>query len=128
MHSKWRKNNKRFWRNISSAIEKHHEYNCRCGRGGKIYLGLNWAKWINIALVAAVVIVNVLSIIGREDTEPAITVDLFAVIVFTWGYISVYRAMRKAKHSIQCSHRAAMLGSLYSSRGNYYTVYPPKEI
>jgi hypothetical protein len=127
MHSKRRKNNKRFWRNISTAIEKLREYNCRCGRGGKIYLGLNWAKWINITFAAAIIFINAWTIIDQEDIDAIIIADLVVAIVFAWGYVDLYRAMRKAQHSVQCSRGAAMLGNLYSSRGSYYSVYPPKE-
>jgi len=127
MRSKRRRSNKHFWRDVSSAIEKLREYNCRCGRGGKIYLGLNWAKWINITFAAMIIFMNVWTIIDQEDIDAIIIACFFVTIVFAWGYIDLYRAMRKAQHSVQCSRGAAMLGSLYGAKGSSYSIYPPKQ-
>ena len=58
---------------------------------------------------------------------PAMIVDLLLVGIFTRGYVDLYRAMRKDKHSTKCSRGAAILGNLYSGRGSSYSIYPPKE-
>ena len=121
------RNNKHLWSRLSSSIEKQYEYKCRCSRGGKIYLGLRLAKWVNIAIIVIpLVIINIWQIIDMEFV-PAMIVDLLLVGIFTRGYVDLYRAMRKDKHSTKCSRGAAILGNLYSGRGSSYSIYPPKE-
>jgi len=85
------------------------------------------AKWVNIAIIGMpLVIINVWQIIDMEFGL-TIVIDLLLVGMFTWGYVDLYKAMRKNKHSAKCSRGAAILGNLYSGRGGSYSIYPPKE-
>ena len=68
---------------LFNSIEKQYEYKCRCNRGGKIYLGLRLAKWVNIAIIGIpLVIINIWQIIDREFV-PTVVIDLLLVGMLT---------------------------------------------
>ena len=108
-------------------IEKNQEFMCECDRGGKVYLGLHWVRYINITILVSLICLNVWYFFEPENFGSLLLIDSLFALACVYGYFQMYRDMRKNGHDSACSRSASFRVLIYSGRGSAYTISPPRK-
>lgn len=105
---------------LDDAVNRKIPYECVCGRGGEIYLGRAFARWM---MYIVLFIPMGASLFNIKEMWPLI---LFFLAIIAWvyipGYFQIYKQMKKSKHSMHCSRKAAIASLPYQTEGSWFEI------